>query len=122
MTQSFVKATATYPADRFASIRHGDRHLPHGERMVARRGRQLARTPGFTPVRNARIEGMALRALQVAQALGYTGARLEAEAMAMLRRQLPAQGFAKRHRAPRPSKSDSPHYRRGGGVPEGHGG
>ncbi len=113
MTQSLVNAAATYPADRFASIRHGDRHLPHGDRMVARRGRQLARTPGFTPVRNARIEGMALTALRNARQLGYEGARLQAEALLLLRRQLPPLDFARRHRAPRPSKSDNAAWRSG---------
>lgn len=83
--------------------------------MAARRERQLARVPGFTPVRNKRVEGMALRALQDAQALGHVGARLEAEAFAMLRRELPMATIARRHRAPRSSKSDSAAYRKAEG-------
>lgn len=119
MTQLFAQPAANYRPDRCESIRHGDRYLPHAQRMELRRAAQLARIPGFTSVRNRRVEAMALKALQDTRALGYAGARLEAEAFAMLARKLPPLGFAKRHRAPRPSKNDSADYRRGGGVREG---
>lgn len=113
MTQSHAQSVADAP-DRFKSIRHGWRAMPHALRMTLRRQEQLARTPGFTPIPNKRVEAMAFRALQDARALGHTGTRLEAEAFAMVRRALPMPAFARRHRAPRPSKNDDPAYRAGG--------
>lgn len=82
-------------------------------RLAHRRLRQLHRQPGFTPVRNARVDG----AIQTQQALlAATGAYNALEALAEARRRvarmLPAPPMVRSY-ARKPSKSDNPEYRRG---------
>lgn len=82
-------------------------------RLARRRLRQLQRQPGFTPVRNARVDG----AIQTQQALlvatgAYNPIEAHHEAVRRVARMLPP-GPMVRSYARKPSKSDDPEYRRG---------
>lgn len=88
--------------------------LPHAERMALRRAEQLNRVPGFTAMPNKRVERMAAEALERQAALGFEGLALEQAALRDVASRLPALTFARRHRAPRPSKSDTAAYRKCG--------
>lgn len=85
----------------------------HKQRMIERRARQLARTAGFTPIPNLRIA----RAIHI-RALGYVESGVDPLAAEKLARnavfaKLPASGFTRNTlRAPRPSKSDDPAWRK----------
>jgi hypothetical protein len=93
----------------------------HRAKMRQRRIEQRDRTAGFTPVRNQRLldfyEGQ-----KVLVAVAHTDengkcslkpAEIEQKAFNNLRNSLPPLAHQKRHRRPRPSKSDNPVYRTG---------
>jgi hypothetical protein len=91
--------------------------MVHRERMKARRERQLARTPGFTPVRNERVEKAiatqeALISLAALNGGGVPNAiEVREQALRNVARSLPKPQPSKLYRH-RPSKSDSPAYRK----------
>jgi hypothetical protein len=81
--------------------------------MIQRRQRQLARLPGFDPVPNKRID--AAIAGEIAKLTKDFGDPVQAVMIAVQRvvATLPPMPCRRRHRAPRPSKSDSRVYRLG---------
>lgn len=86
--------------------------MTHRERMRERRQRQLARKPGFTPVHNRRIAAAIAAEMVLLVDAGMDEFRAELTAIRTIARQLPPPPFQRRHRAPRPSKSDNPDYRK----------
>lgn len=81
--------------------------------MRERRTYQLARTPGFTPVPNKRIQAAVTAVLASLPPAMNPIAALQF-AIDAVRRRLPPVPIARRHRAPRPSKSDKAKYRKAG--------
>jgi len=88
--------------------------LPHKAEMAARRARQLARVPGFTPVigdRQAKAINAATDRLKEAWP-DMDPHKLVEMAVREVARGYPVPKFERRLRAPRPSKSDDLFYRR----------
>lgn len=82
-------------------------------RLAHRRLRQLSRQPGFTPVRNARVDGaIATQAALLSASGAYNAVEAHHEARRRVARMLPP-GPMVRSYARKPSKSDNPEYRRG---------
>lgn len=68
---------------------------------------------GFTPVRNKRIDAaIAAVALALLEAGKLQPRDVHIEAVRQVARTLPAPAFGRRLRMPKPSKSDSPVYRK----------
>lgn len=84
----------------------------HRTRMQERRTRQLARTPGFTPVRNRRIDD-AIKGRAALLMLGGAAAPLAySEAERAVARTLPSPRMVFDWRNGLPTKNDNPEYRR----------
>jgi hypothetical protein len=68
---------------------------------------------GFTPIRNKRIEAaIAAAALALLDARKLLPHQVQVEAVRQVARTLPLPAFGRRYRLPKPSKSDSPLYRK----------
>ena len=88
----------------------------HCDEMAARRVRQLAREPGFTPIvgpRQAAAINAAAYRLQASWPVMDQHQLIEL-AVREVARGYPPRPFARQLRAPRPSKSDDPLYRNPG--------
>lgn len=67
---------------------------------------------GFTPISNKRIDAaIAATAIKLLES-GMKPEKVHVEAVRAVARTLPPLPFARRHRLPRPSKSDNPEYRK----------
>ena len=86
--------------------------MTHRERMQERRARQLARTPGFDPIPNRRVNAAIAATISRFLAMGMPPAAAEREARHAVARSLPMLPAQRRLRAPRPSKSDNAAYRK----------
>lgn len=80
-------------------------------RLNERRARQLARTPGFTPIRNVRVSKAVQATALIFQIQGKSAIDAQNAAWDHVAKSLPRAAMVKSHR-PRPSKSDSPEYRK----------
>ena len=68
---------------------------------------------GFTPIANKRINAaIAAAALKLLEAGRLDPRSVQVEAVRQVARTLPLPPIARRHRTPKPSKSDSPTYRK----------
>lgn len=83
----------------------------HRAVMAARRAEQLARVPGFDPIVGERQAATIIAEEARQRAAGFEGQVALDRALRIAAGKLPGQDFARRHRAPRPSKSDDPAYR-----------
>lgn len=72
----------------------------------------FARTPGFDAMPNRRIVAALLQKAAELQELGWDAVKAFEHAWHQVARLLPRAPTAKVLRAPRPSRSDEPHYRK----------
>lgn len=84
----------------------------HRDRMIARRGRQIARQPGFDPMPNRRIDPLFEQAFAKLMITIDDPVQAAAIAVSQVAAMLPARPMARRHREPRASKSDCAIYRK----------
>lgn len=70
------------------------------------------REPGFTPVPNLRIDAAIVAEIVELEEAGVPAHEAVMLAFIHVGRRLPAPAIGRRHRAPTPSKSDNPGYRK----------
>ena len=80
--------------------------------MIERRERQLARVPGFTPSNNKRIDAEIARLFTDLLKTCEDPFEAATIAVSQIAATLPPLPIVHRHRAPRPSKSGHPAYRK----------
>lgn len=103
-----------------SAVNRRQRAMEHTFKMAERKQRRAEMVRGFTPVPNKRINAAIMSATaeflldEVVTKLPKAQQVNEARRLAVRRvtASLPGISFAKRHRAPRPSKSDNPAYRK----------
>lgn len=83
----------------------------HRQRMALRRARQLVRVPGFDARPSRKVRNSALRHLARLKDL-FQGDELQKEVARAVARGLPMRPLERRARAPKPSRSDNPAYRK----------